>query len=310
MAGTRRLHIAYRPETDADGKVDGWIASLLDITEQSRAVQAREQLASIVESSGDAIVSKDLNGIIVSWNSAAERLFGYAAEEVVGKSITILDSGRAARRGAEDPRAHPPRRQPRPLRDHPAAQGRQPASVSLSVSPVKDVNGTIVGASKIARDISARKRNETILARRAEEQAALYQFTDRLYRAASLPDIYEAGLDAILRRSALQQPPRSCASTQADSDALRRLARPVRALSPRRGRPLAVARRRSQSRAGADRRYRRGERARSAEGRRAAGRHRRACVHSADGGRQADRQIHDLLPDAARVRARRTSTWR
>jgi len=87
VAGSRRLHIAYRPETDATGKVDGWIASLLDITEQSRAVQAREQLASIVESSGDAIVSKTLDGIIVSWNSAAERLLlGWSEDEACPRS--------------------------------------------------------------------------------------------------------------------------------------------------------------------------------------------------------------------------------
>jgi PAS domain S-box-containing protein len=199
VAGTRRLHIAYRPETDADGKVDGWIASLLDITEQSRAVQAREQLASIVESSGDAIVSKDLNGIIVSWNSAAERLFGYAAEEVVGKSITILIPEELH---DEEPKILERVRHGDSLDHYETIRQRKDGSrlpVSLSVSPVKDVNGTIVGASKIARDISVRKRNETILARRAEEQAALYQFTDKLYRAASLPDIYEAGLDAILR---------------------------------------------------------------------------------------------------------------
>jgi PAS domain S-box-containing protein len=199
VAGTRRLHIAYRPETDADGKVDGWIASLLDITEQSRAVQAREQLASIVESSGDAIVSKDLNGIIVSWNSAAERLFGYAAEEVVGKSITILIPEELH---DEEPKILERVRHGNSLDHYETIRQRKDGSrlpVSLSVSPVKDVNGTIVGASKIARDISVRKRNETILARRAEEQAALYQFTDKLYRAASLPDIYEAGLEAILR---------------------------------------------------------------------------------------------------------------
>jgi PAS domain S-box-containing protein len=88
--GPRRLHIAYRPEIDVAGNVDGWIASLLDITEQSRAIQAREQLANIVESSGDAIVSKNLNGIIVSWNAAAEHLFGYTAEEAVGQPITLL----------------------------------------------------------------------------------------------------------------------------------------------------------------------------------------------------------------------------
>ena len=160
VAGTRRLHIAYRPETDAAGKVDGWIASLLDITEQSRAVQAREQLASIVESSGDAIVSKTLDGIIVSWNSAAENLFGYAAAEVIGKSITILIP---AELHDEEPKILARIRRGDSLDHYETIRQRKDGSqvpVSLSISPVKDAHGTIVGASKIARDITARKRAE------------------------------------------------------------------------------------------------------------------------------------------------------
>ncbi len=160
VAGTRRLHIAYRPETDADGKVDGWIASLLDITEQSRAVQAREQLASIVESSGDAIVSKDLDGIIISWNHAAERLFGYAAKEVIGKSITMLIPEELL---DEEPKILERIRRGDSLDHYETVRQRKDGSrlpVSLSVSPVKDAHGTIIGASKIARDITARKQAE------------------------------------------------------------------------------------------------------------------------------------------------------
>jgi PAS domain S-box-containing protein len=160
VAGTRRLHIAYRPETDAAGNVDGWIASLLDITEQSRAVQAREQLASIVESSGDAIVSKTLDGIIVSWNNAAENLFGYAAEEVIGKSITILIP---AELHDEEPKILDRIQHGDSLDHYETIRQRKDGSrvaVSLSISPVKDVHGIIVGASKIARDITARKQAE------------------------------------------------------------------------------------------------------------------------------------------------------
>jgi PAS domain S-box-containing protein len=160
VAGPRRLHIAYRPETDAAGQIDGWIASLLDITEQSRAVQAREQLASIVESSGDAIVSKDLDGIIISWNHAAENLFGYAAEEVIGKSITILIP---AELHDEEPKILARVRRGDSLDHYETIRQRKDGSrfpVSLSVSPVKDAHGAIVGASKIARDITARKQAE------------------------------------------------------------------------------------------------------------------------------------------------------
>jgi len=89
-SGRRSLAIAYRPERDVDGKVEGWIASLLDITDRRSGDAARRQLASIVESSDDAIVSKDLNGVVISWNPGAERLFGYAAEEMIGKPITTI----------------------------------------------------------------------------------------------------------------------------------------------------------------------------------------------------------------------------
>jgi PAS domain S-box-containing protein len=196
--GLRRLHIAYRPETDTAGNIDGWIASLLDITEQSHAVQAREQLASIVESSGDAIISKDLNSLIISWNRAAERLFGYRAEEVIGRPITILIPENLL---DEEPEILDRIRRGERIEHYETIRQRKDGSrlnVSLSVSPVRNANGTIVGASKIARDITARKINEEILKRRAHEQAALYRFTDRLYRAASLPDIYNAALDAII----------------------------------------------------------------------------------------------------------------
>ncbi len=186
-----------RPEPGATSNIERRIASLVAISEQRRVEFACHQLASIVESSDDAIVSKDLNGIIISWNPAARRLFGYSSEEVVGKSITILIPPELE---DEEPRILERIRRGERVEHYETVRRHKDGhrvDISLTVSPVKDEHGTIVGASKIARDITARKRTEAILARRAEEQAALYQFTDKLYRAASLTDIYEAALDAI-----------------------------------------------------------------------------------------------------------------
>jgi len=197
-SGWRCLAIAYRPERDPDGKVEGWIASLLDITEQRSGEEARRRLASIVESSDDVIISKDLNGIVVSWNPGAERLFGYSAEEMIGKPITTiipdhlkseeLDILERIRRGERIEHYETLRR---------CKDGRI-VDVSLTVSPMRDEHGTIVGASKIARDVTARKRAEAVMTRRADEQTALYRFTNRLYRAETLKDIYAAALDAIM----------------------------------------------------------------------------------------------------------------
>ena len=131
---------------------------LLDAQNRKRAEEARMRLAAIVESSSDAIVSKDLSGIITSWNKGAERIFGYAENEVIGKSITILipdelqdeEPGIIARIRKGDRIDHY-----ETVRRH--KDGRR-IEVSLTVSPIMNEKGEIVGASKIARDITEHKR--------------------------------------------------------------------------------------------------------------------------------------------------------
>jgi PAS domain S-box-containing protein len=124
----------------------------------------RQRLAAIVEFSDDAILSKDLNGIIQSWNSGAERLFGYKAEEVVGKCVTILIPEDHL---DEEPKILERIRSGERVEPYETVRQRKDGSrvdISLSVSPIRDVFGNVVGASKIARDISERKRAELALA--------------------------------------------------------------------------------------------------------------------------------------------------
>jgi PAS domain S-box-containing protein len=130
--------------------------------------QVRSLLASIVESSHDAIVSKDLNGVITSWNKAAERIFGYTAEEAVGQSIVMLAP---IGRSDEMPAIIDLIKQGKRV-DHYETVRRTKAgellNVSLTVSPIRDAHGRIVGASKIARDITDRKRANDMLVAQAE----------------------------------------------------------------------------------------------------------------------------------------------
>src|SRR6185295_18337629 len=85
-----RISLSVSPITDGEGKTVGAAKIARDITIAQEAAILRSRVAAIVESADDAIVGKDLNGIIISWNAGAERMFGYAAEEIVGKSILIL----------------------------------------------------------------------------------------------------------------------------------------------------------------------------------------------------------------------------
>ena len=137
-----------------------FVAYLRDITDRRLNEESSRRLAAIVESSDDAIVSKDLNGIVTSWNAGAERLFGYTAEEAIKKPITIIiPPDRYHEEQQILDRIHSGERI-----DHLDTVRRRKdgtlVNVSLSVSPVKHMDGRIIGASKIARDISERVRNE------------------------------------------------------------------------------------------------------------------------------------------------------
>jgi len=161
-------------------------------------LQATSLLAAIVDSSDDAIISKTLNGIITSWNKSAERIFGYAAKEAIGKPITLIIP-----KDRLEEEKHIIRQLKRGKRvDHfETVRARKDGSllnVSVTISPVKDADGRVVGASKVARDITFRKDGEKALADRMRRQRALYQLADQLHRAKSMEDIYAAGLDAIL----------------------------------------------------------------------------------------------------------------
>jgi PAS domain S-box-containing protein len=163
-----------------------------------QAEEAIGQLASIVESSDDAIVSKDLNGVIMSWNKGAEKLFGYAAEEVIGKSIMILIPPDCA---DEETRILESIRRGEKVDHYETVRRRKDGAlvkISLTVSPIRNKEGVVIGASKIARDITERKNVEQALAESARQQRALYLLADHLHRAQSLDDIYNAALDAIL----------------------------------------------------------------------------------------------------------------
>ena len=147
---------------------------LIDVTRSNEAEIASKRLAAIVESSDDAIISKTLDGIITSWNRGAENIFGYTAAEAVGQSITLIIP--LERRAEEDDVLAHLRRGEKV--DHfeterQTKDGRR-LNISLTISPIKDSTGRIIGASKVARDITERKRAEEQLleAKRIAEAAS------------------------------------------------------------------------------------------------------------------------------------------
>jgi two-component system CheB/CheR fusion protein len=158
--GTRVPFIPYpTPLYDASGELIGAVNVLVDITDRKRAEESARRLAAVVEFSDDAILTKDLDGVITSWNRGAERLLGYKAGEAIGRPITILiphdrhdEEGEILGRIRRGEHVH-----------YETVRQRKDGSlldISLTVSPLKDAQGKIVGASKIARDITERRRTQ------------------------------------------------------------------------------------------------------------------------------------------------------
>ena len=144
-----------------------------DVSELKRAEEANALLAAIVESSDDAIIGKTLDGLIVSWNPGAEKIYGYAADEIIGQHISVLfpsdrpaevayiiETIRQGERVAQDEAVHVTK------------DGRR-IDVSLTISPIRDVDGKLLGASTIARDITERKEAENRIRTSLKEKETL-----------------------------------------------------------------------------------------------------------------------------------------
>jgi PAS domain S-box-containing protein len=188
--GTERyIDDSAAPIKGAAGNVLGSVLIFRDVTQRRNAEQLRNRLAAVIESSDDAIVSKDLNGIVRTWNAGAVRVFGYTAEEMVGQSITRL---------MPPERVHEEEEILKKLRagqrvDHfetvrVRKDGRR-IDVSVTISPIHDAEGRVVGASKVARDITERKRTERTSRFLTDASATLAELSDyrsTLQKIASL----------------------------------------------------------------------------------------------------------------------------
>ena len=171
------------PFLDDEGQLEQFIAIRADVTARKHMQEISAQLAAVVESSADAIVSKTLAGVITSWNRAAEQIFGFSAREAIGQPVLILfppervseeaDIMARISRGEAVEHYETVRRR---------KDGRL-VDVSVTVSPIRSPDGRIIGASKIARDVSVRKQQEREIARLSRLYAALSQINQAIVLA-------------------------------------------------------------------------------------------------------------------------------
>lgn len=151
------------PLLNASGEITEWLGAAIDVTDHKIHQESQSRLASIIDSADDAIISKNLNGIIQSWNHAASRMFGYSAEEAIGRSILMLIPEEL--HNEEDQILSKLRLGERI--DHYETtrmkKSGEKIEVSITISPIRDEAGQITGASKIARDISDRRNMERLI---------------------------------------------------------------------------------------------------------------------------------------------------
>jgi len=183
---------------DTTGRIIGAVNAFQDVTERKRAEADSARLAAIVSSADDAIVSKTLDGIVTSWNRGAEAMFGYAASEAVGQPITIIVPADLRDEEAEILRRLARGEAVEGFETQRVGKDGRRFPVSVTVSPVKDAHGRTIGASKIARDISARHRAEEGLKASLRTLEVLYRLADQIGRAQGRVDVCQAAVDAIM----------------------------------------------------------------------------------------------------------------
>jgi PAS domain S-box-containing protein len=178
----------------------GFSAFVRDITDRKRIEEVRMRLAAIVESSDDSIISKNLEGIITSWNPAAEMLFGYSAAEAIGRSVQMLVP---PERGGEEPDILARIGRGETVDHFETVRVRKDGSrvdVSATISPIRNAEGRVIGASKIARNIADRKLAQARLQAQLDRLNLLDQITRAIGERQDLQSIYQVAIRSLEER--------------------------------------------------------------------------------------------------------------
>ncbi|MEZ4669691.1 MAG: PAS domain S-box protein [Anaerolineae bacterium] len=191
---TRFTRAQLLPIRHENGAVAGVVIIFEDISERKLAELEMERLATIVRDSNDAIISNMLDGTITSWNAGAERMFGYSADEMIGKPITVLYP---SDRMNEEEYLFGSVREGKTVQNYDTVRLRKDgssANISVTISPLKDTQGNIIGASKISHDISERKQAEQSLQRYAKRLEIQHMIESGIIQSQSTQQVIETVL--------------------------------------------------------------------------------------------------------------------
>jgi PAS domain S-box-containing protein len=192
---------------DASGNTVNFIVLTENITEHKRAEAERSLLATIVESSEDAIIGRKLDGTIISWNAGAERIFGYMAEEAIGRAYSFLVSTHRMNELEEIREKLKRGERVEHYESVRLAKGGKLVDVSLTISPIKDTRGVLVGLSTVARDITIRKRGEAERSRLVHQLGERIKELTTMYGVAHLLQTEKKSTMALLEKITSLLPP-------------------------------------------------------------------------------------------------------